>query len=83
MDVLILMVAVVIVATALGRYLTFAAAGRLKAGADGISQTLFNPQTSRTVWDVSPRRVRDTADTAGVVRSEVIDRTSVSRSDQL
>lgn len=67
LELTIVAAAVLIALVALSQYMRYAVGGRIKAAGSSASQTLFNPESSRTEWTVSNQTVRDVTSIEGGV----------------
>lgn len=76
----VLITMAVIALTALSRYVQFALAGRVKSGADGVSQFLYDPARTTTTWTTT-QQLRDTVDATGFLRSNVVAPVTVNRAE--
>lgn len=69
LELLIRACAIVIVVVALSLYIRYASAGRIKAFGSGMSDVLFDSETSRTTWEVPGQTTVDTTEIVGGVRA--------------
>ncbi len=76
----VLITMVVIAFIALSRYVQFALAGRVKSGADGVSQFLYEPTRTTTTWTTS-QQFNDTVTGSGFTHSVATDPTLVNRTE--